>query len=165
MHLTTAEIEESLRRLFGESASTVALSSNDRLGRRIFGVDLTQPLTPEQAELMVSLLDRYKLISFPNQGEGQFRIRHLERLANHFGAPIPHPKNYANYADDKKRRFLLRCFLLSSKPVPSVIKPFQMPCNAVKMPVVPQSILSPTWLAAVLINKRRWSVVCIGTPI
>ncbi|MGB1342017.1 MAG: TauD/TfdA dioxygenase family protein [Pseudomonadales bacterium] len=104
MHLTTAEIEESLRRLFGESASTVALSSNDRLGRRIFGVDLTQPLTPEQAELMVSLLDRYKLISFPNQGEGQFRIRHLERLANHFGAPIPHPKNYANYADYKKKK-------------------------------------------------------------
>ena len=46
---TTADIELNLKRLFGEAASTAPLGSNERMGRRIFGVDLTRPLTEEQA--------------------------------------------------------------------------------------------------------------------
>ena len=74
------------------------------MGGRIHGVDIAGVLTPEQAELLVSLLDHYKIITFPGQDQASFRLRHLERLANHFGAPIPHPKNYANYVDYKKNK-------------------------------------------------------------
>ena len=101
---TTADIELNLKRFFGEDTSTAPLGSNESMGRRIFGVDLTRPLTEEQAELIVGLLDRFKVISFPDQGKTRFRVRHLERLANYFGAPIPHPKNYANYIDYKKKK-------------------------------------------------------------
>jgi len=102
-----ADIDLNLKRLFGEAASTAPLGSNERMGRRIFGVDLTSLLTEEQAQLIISLLDRFKVISFPDQGSPSFRVRDLERLANHFGAPIPHPKNYANYIDYKKKKMPL----------------------------------------------------------
>lgn len=96
--------EPDLKHLFGVNTSISALSSNDRMGRRIHGVDLTKPLTQEQARFVVNLLDRYNIISFPDQGQAGFRLRWLERLANHFGAPIPHPKNYANYLAYKNNK-------------------------------------------------------------
>ena len=99
-----ADIEFEMKRLFGEKISIKPLISDDRMGRRVHGVDTTRPLTTEQAVLLVSLLDHYKVITFPNQDQARFRLRHLERLANHFGAPIPHPKNYANYIDYKKNK-------------------------------------------------------------
>ncbi len=74
------------------------------MGRRVHGVDLTRALTPDQAKLVVALLDRYRVVSFAAQDQSRFRLRDLERLANHFGAPIPHPKNYANYLSYKKQQ-------------------------------------------------------------
>ena len=97
-------LDEALKEQFGTGVSCEPLFTPDRMGRRISGADLTQPLTPDQAKLLVALLDEFSIISFPNQGDGDFQLRHLERLANHFGAPIPHPKNYANYIDYKKKR-------------------------------------------------------------
>ncbi len=90
---------QELVRLFGPGAFSVPLSSDDRMGRRIHGVDLTVALSEEQAQLLVALLDRFSVISFPDQGHPSFKLRYLERLANHFGAPITHPKNYANYIE------------------------------------------------------------------
>jgi alpha-ketoglutarate-dependent taurine dioxygenase len=103
MTTDTTHLEAALGQHFGD-AYTTALSSDQPMGRRIHGVDLTQPLSTEQARLLVSLLDHYSVISFPNQGNQSFQLRTLERLANHFGAPIPHPKNYANYIEYKKNR-------------------------------------------------------------
>lgn len=100
---TTTELDDGLLQLFGSAAHVTRLAPNQRMGARIHGVDLTQPLSVAQAELLVRLLDHYSIISFPDQGATDgFRLRYLERLANHFGAPIPHPKNYANYIDYKK---------------------------------------------------------------
>ncbi len=99
-----SDLDQGLARLFGSSASSTPLSTDDRMGRRIHGIDLTSPLSEEQAQLLVALLDRFNIISFPEQGNSSFQLRHLERLANHFGAPIPHPKNYANYIDYKKKK-------------------------------------------------------------
>lgn len=101
---TSQEFEGALRRLFGDGVSITPLSSEDRMGRRIHGVDLTQPLSEAQARLLIDLLDRFNIITFPGQDQKPFRLRYLERLANHFGAPIPHPKNYANYIDYKKKK-------------------------------------------------------------
>ena len=103
-----SELDANLGRLFGGNTSTTPLSANAGFGRRIHGVDLTQPLSAEQAKLIVGFLDHYKIISFARleqtNDRPNFRLRHLERLANHFGAPIPHPKNYANYIDYKKKK-------------------------------------------------------------
>ena len=98
------ELEHALVQLFGSGATIEPLDRSERMGRRIRGVDLTSPLSEPQARLLVSLLDHYNIISFPEQGDGSFQLRLLERLANHFGAPIPHPKNYANYIDYKKKK-------------------------------------------------------------
>jgi alpha-ketoglutarate-dependent taurine dioxygenase len=86
-----AEFDAELKRVFGSNTSTAPLVDDTRMGRRIFAVDLTQPLNPEQSRLMVDLLDRFSVISFPGQDQSSFRLAYLERLANHFGAPIPHP--------------------------------------------------------------------------
>ena len=93
------ELTSRLHRLFGERAVLTPLSSSDRMGRRISGVDLRRDLSVEEAELLIDLLDAYQVITFPDQDQNSFRVAHLERIANHFGAPIPHPKNYANYVE------------------------------------------------------------------
>ena len=85
--------------VLGPNASLEPLTTPDRMGRRFHGVDLSQPLSPAAAELLVSLVDRYNIVSLPAQDQNGFIVTHLERLANHFGAPIPHPYNFANYAD------------------------------------------------------------------
>lgn len=92
-------LETQLRTHFGHDAELSPLSSEDRMGRRIRGLDLAAPLTPARANLLVSLLDQHQVISFPGQDLHGFDVGDLERIANHFGAPIPHPKNYANYTN------------------------------------------------------------------
>ena len=92
-----ASTDSELRTLFGEATSTSALSTDERMGRRIHGIDLTEPLSIDQAQMMIALLDQYHVVTFAEQDQTSFHASHLERLANHFGAPIPHPKNYANY--------------------------------------------------------------------
>jgi alpha-ketoglutarate-dependent taurine dioxygenase len=104
--MTTSEIElkQKLHQHFGAAAMTTPLTSPERMGRRIEGIDLSQTLNVDQAQLIVDLLDHFQIICFPNQDQAGFSLLDLERLANHFGAPIPHPKNYANYADFKKHK-------------------------------------------------------------
>ncbi|MEK9748908.1 MAG: TauD/TfdA family dioxygenase [Pseudomonadales bacterium] len=92
------ELASQCAELFGPHVAISPLSSIDRMGRRITGIDLTQPLSAPQARLLIALLDAFNIISFPRQDQHTFRVRDLERLANHYGAPIPHPKNYENYA-------------------------------------------------------------------
>lgn len=93
----SSSAESALRSLFGGHVDISCLVDEQKMGRRISGVDLTQPLKKEQAQLLVELLDAFSILSFSCQNQHNFRVRHLERLANYFGAPIPHPKNYANY--------------------------------------------------------------------
>lgn len=89
--------QEQLQQAFGPDARLSPLSTPDKMGRRVHGIDLSRALEPAQADLLQSLLDQFNIISFPGQDQHGFTIHDLERLSNHFGAPIPHPKNYANY--------------------------------------------------------------------
>ena len=98
------DFETELHNLFGAQTAITPLATEKRMGRRIHSLDLAQQLTPDQARLLVALLDHYHMVSFATQDQNRFRLRDLERLANHFGAPIPHPKNYANYLTYKKHR-------------------------------------------------------------
>ena len=100
----TTKLDTRLKKLFGKDARSAPLTRDQPMGRRIHDIDLTKPLSPEQAALLIDLLDQYSIISFPNQGNPDFEVRFLERLANHFGAPVPHPKNYANYIEYKNNR-------------------------------------------------------------
>jgi alpha-ketoglutarate-dependent taurine dioxygenase len=58
------------------------------IGASLHGVDLTQELTPAQAEWLAAALWEHGVLHVPGQklGGGQ-----LERLANYFGAPAPPP--------------------------------------------------------------------------
>ena len=89
--------ESDLRDAFGESATITPLVSDDRFGRRVDGIDLSRPLTAEQSSLLIALVDRHHVVSFPGQDRTGFHVGDLERLANHFGAPVAHPHNFANY--------------------------------------------------------------------
>ena len=93
------EFTSRLHKLFGGNVVLTSLSCPDRMGRRMSGIDLRRDLSAKQAELLIDLLDAYQVISFPEQNQHSFRVAHLERIANHFGAPIPHPKNCANYVE------------------------------------------------------------------
>ena len=101
--IISTEFNDALRQQFGAAAHITPLAEGQHMGVRVHYIDLTQALSTAQAELLVRLLDHYSILSFPNQGSiDGFRLRYLEQLANHFGAPIPHPKNYANYTEHKK---------------------------------------------------------------
>ena len=96
---TDSALEQTLQELFGNQAHCSPLSTPMRMGRRVHGIDLKETLSGAQAGLLQTLLDQFNILSFPDQGTETFRLGHLERLANHFGAPIPHPKNFANYIE------------------------------------------------------------------
>lgn len=96
--------DRKLKALFGSKATSTPLQPEGSFGRRLHHLDLTQRLSPDQAELLVAALDHFSLLTFPKQGDGDFALRHLERLANHFGAPLPHPKNYGNYAQHVRHK-------------------------------------------------------------
>lgn len=91
--------ESDLKDAFGPNVRLAPVATEDRLGRRVTGIDLSRPLTPEQASLVIALLDAHRLVSYPGQDEHSFNVNDLERLANHFGAVITHPKNYRNYRE------------------------------------------------------------------
>ncbi len=94
---TPGPTDTEVRDLFGDSVQITPLADEGSMGRRITGADLSDPLTPRQARCLVDLLDTHSIISFPEQDTHQFDVHSLERLANHFGAVLPHPRNYANY--------------------------------------------------------------------
>ena len=102
--LSSVDLADACVRLFGSGVSISPLATDDRMGRRIRGVDLSRPLSPAQSDLLIALLDRFSIITFPEQAPSSFEVRHLERLANHFGAPIPHPKNFANYVEHMRSK-------------------------------------------------------------
>lgn len=89
--------QSALEKEFGDNVCMSPLAASDRMGRRVHGIDLSQPLTPSQAELVAALLDRFNVVTFPQPDSAGFALSHMEHLANHFGAPVPHPINYANY--------------------------------------------------------------------
>ena len=51
------EFTSRLHELFGENIALTPLSSSDRMGRRMSGIDLRQDLSAEQAQLLIDLLD------------------------------------------------------------------------------------------------------------
>eukprot|EP00037_Helgoeca_nana_P037259 m.15277 g.15277 ORF g.15277 m.15277 type:complete len:420 (+) comp8614_c0_seq2:79-1338(+) len=68
------------------------------MGCRLTNIDLRHPLTPAQAELLVEALPRFRVLCISGQdvshGPDGLSLQRVERLANHFGAMLPHPNNF-----------------------------------------------------------------------
>ena len=84
-----------LRNAFGHSVEAVPVVDHAKMGRRVHGIDLAEPLTTQQARALIAALDEWQIVSLPGQHE--MTVHDLERMANHFGAPIPHPSNIDDY--------------------------------------------------------------------
>lgn len=95
----TSSTLDQLRTAFGDQVHAEPLDTEHRMGRRLHGIDLSVDLSREQAAAMIAALDTWQVVSFPDQIDRGMTVDDLERLANHFGAPIPHPSNIDDYLD------------------------------------------------------------------
>lgn len=94
---TGVDTATALRNAFSTEVGVEPLTDASRMGRRIHGVNLSLALTAAQVTALVAALDEWQIVSFPNQDRNGMTVLDLERLANHFGAPIPHPSNLDDY--------------------------------------------------------------------
>ncbi|MBT5533936.1 hypothetical protein HOK31_12800, partial [Candidatus Poribacteria bacterium] len=88
------DMERRLRGLFGSNVGCEGPLAASGAGLRLTGIDLRPRLTPEQATFLLDALSRFGVVSIPGQDLETFSLAHMERFANHWGAPIPHPNNF-----------------------------------------------------------------------
>ena len=86
--------DDRFKECFGKGIHTTGPLASSGAGLRIEGLDLAKKLNPEQAECLIDALAYYRIVSIPDQNQPQFGLHQLERFANHWGAPIPHPSNF-----------------------------------------------------------------------
>jgi alpha-ketoglutarate-dependent taurine dioxygenase len=79
-------------------ASFIAPLGDAGFGCKICGVDLSLPLSPDQAALLVEAVPRFRVVCLGGQditgGPGALTLQRVERLASHFGVVLPHPNNF-----------------------------------------------------------------------
>ena len=88
------DLDERLRELFGAGAQSEGPLAASGAGLRLTGVDLHPRLSPEQADFLLDVLSRFRIVSIAGQDLETFSLAHFERFANHWGAPVPHPNNF-----------------------------------------------------------------------
>ena len=102
--MTDANNEPALARLrdaFGGAVTATPVPAPSGMGRRVSGIDLSTPLNGAQAEALIGALDDWQIVSLV--GQHDMTVLNLERFANHFGAPIPHPSNVDDYLGGSTR--------------------------------------------------------------
>ena len=88
------QLDRELRRLFGVRAHSEGPLAASGAGLRLVGIDLRQPLGPQQVSLLLDALSRFRILCLPGQDLASFSLADFERFANHWGAPVPHPSNF-----------------------------------------------------------------------
>lgn len=88
------DLHRRLRLAFGAQVGCEGPLAGSGAGIRLTGLDLRQPLSPEQATVLLDALSRYRIVTIPGQDLTAFSLAHFERFANHWGAPVPHPSNF-----------------------------------------------------------------------
>jgi hypothetical protein len=84
-----------LLRLFGPLARCSGPLAASGAGRRYTGIDLASArLSAEQAEFLLDAVARWRIVCIAGQDLACFTLEDFERIANHFGAPYPHPSNF-----------------------------------------------------------------------
>ena len=87
-------LNERLRVLFGEDACSEGPLAVSGAGCRFAGLDLCQPLNPDQVGFLLDALSQFRIVTIAGQDLEHFSLAHFERFANHWGAPVPHPNNF-----------------------------------------------------------------------
>lgn len=87
-------IDERLRDAFGAHVGMEGPLAEGGAGLRLSGIDLCDSLRPKQVSVLLDALGRYRIVTLCGQDLGSFSVAHLERFANHWGAPLPHPSNF-----------------------------------------------------------------------
>ena len=87
-------IDRQLQQAFGADVRCEAPLADSGAGIRISGIDLSQPLEPEQVNALFDALGQYRIMTLAGQDLDAFSAAHFERFANHWGAPLPHPSNF-----------------------------------------------------------------------
>lgn len=88
------DLDTGLRKLFGSQAAVEGPMAKSGAGLRLAGIDLSGPLNPDQAAFLIDALSHFRILCVPGQNLARFSLAHLERFANHWGAPQPHPNNF-----------------------------------------------------------------------
>ena len=88
------DLRRRLRLAFGAEAGCEGPLAGSGAGIRLTGLDLREPLSPEQVSVLLDALSRYRIVTIPGQDLAAFSLAHFERFANHWGAPVPHPSNF-----------------------------------------------------------------------
>ena len=88
------DLRRRLHLAFGAEANCDGPLASSGAGIRLTGLDLRQPLSPEQVTVLLDALSRYRIVTIPGQDLTAFSLPHFERFANHWGAPVPHPSNF-----------------------------------------------------------------------
>lgn len=96
--MTKGEISSTERRrfhnLFGTARELTGPLATSGAGRKIRGLDLSEPLTPQQVEFLLDSLATHRLLTIAGQDLDYFNLQQFERFACHWGAPVPHPSNF-----------------------------------------------------------------------
>lgn len=87
------QLNEQLQLLFGVGAQSEYPLAQSGAGVRFTGIDLCHQLSENQVEFLLNALSQLRIVCISGQDLDRFSIAHLERFANYWGAPIPHPNN------------------------------------------------------------------------
>ena len=87
-------INRRLRKAFGAHVRCESPLADSGAGIRIGGIDLSEPLQPEQVNALLDTLGHHRIMTLAGQDLDAFSAAHFERFANHWGAPLPHPSNF-----------------------------------------------------------------------
>jgi alpha-ketoglutarate-dependent taurine dioxygenase len=89
-----ADLEQRFATTFGEAVRLERPLAASGMGARVTGVDLCNPLRPEQVALLLDALSHTRILTIAGQDLGRFSLAAFERFANHWGAPVAHPSNF-----------------------------------------------------------------------
>ncbi|MBS01890.1 MAG: hypothetical protein CMQ24_04210 [Gammaproteobacteria bacterium] len=92
--MTTEQIAERARRCFGHAVEVTGPLAGSGAGLRLQGLDLAEPLSPDQVGVLLDALAHFRLVHLPGQDLQKLSLPLFERFANHWGAPVPHPSNF-----------------------------------------------------------------------
>ena len=88
------QFDRRLQVLFGADAHSENPLAQSGAGIRFTGIDLCRPLNEDQVGFLLDALSQLRIVCIAGQDLARFSLAHLERFANHWGAPIPHPNNF-----------------------------------------------------------------------
>ena len=88
------QLERRLQVLFGVDAHSENPLTQSGAGVRFTGIELCRQLSEDQVGFLFDALSQFRIVCIAGQDLSRFSLARVERFANHWGAPIPHPNNF-----------------------------------------------------------------------